>query len=145
MKLFRISNVLILVLATALGGALFWTSQLVQTRQDKLAVISAQLNAEREALSVLTAEWDYLNRPQRLEQLARDFLSVGVPKEQRIVANASIIAEPAAPIIPLSKPAFIPAMVKPLASAPVAPAPVIHSTDSEKFETLLHNLSGGNE
>lgn len=147
MKLFRISNVLILVLATGLGGALFWTSQMVQTRQDKLAIVTAQANAERESLNVLSTEWDYLNRPQRLEQLARDFLSVVPPKEQRIVTDVAVIAEPAVPIIPPSKPAIIPAMVKPAApviSAP-APSPTIHQADSQKFETLLSTLSGGNE
>lgn len=145
MKLFRISNVLVLVMATGLGGALFWTSQMVQVRQDKLAAMTVHTNAEREALSVLTAEWDYLNRPQRLEQLARDFLSVAPPKEQHIVSDAAVIAEPAVPIIPRAKPAIIPAMVKPAAPQAPAPSPTIHQADSQKFETLLQNLSGGNE
>lgn len=142
MKLFRISNILVLALACALGGALFWTSQSVQEKQDALATLMAQTQRENESLNVLSAEWDYLNRPQRLEELARDYLRVRAPDEDHIVADAAIIPEPVIPAVPPMKPAIIPAMIKaPVRKAP--PAPVIHRNDSKKFETLLQNLSGG--
>ena len=145
MRLFRISNVLILGLATTLGGALFWTSQHVQARQDALAVITAQARHEREALNVLTAEWDYLNRPQRLEQLAAEYLDVERPSEKSIVTDVSAIPEPAAPVIPPVKPVIMRAVAVRPAPPPAPAAPVIEKNDSERFQTLLNNLSGGGE
>jgi hypothetical protein len=145
MKLFRISNVLILIVATILGGSLFWTSQMVQEHQDELASLTAQITVEQEAMSVLGAEWDYLNRPQRLEQLAREYLSVQFPKEDHILADARVIAEPSIPTVPPSKPALIPAMIKRDTPVQSAPPAVIHQADSEKFDALLQNLSGGDE
>lgn len=145
MRIFRISNVLILALASGLGGALFWTSQTVQVKQDELAALMQHRAAEEESLSVLSAEWDYLNRPQRLEQLAHDYLNVEAPEENRIVSNASVIPEPSAPIIPPQKPTFIPAMVRaPVKPAP-APTPVIQKNDSRQFDALLQQLNGGGE
>ncbi len=144
MRIFRISNVLILVLATGLGSALFWTSQKVQNKQDALATLTGHSNHEIETLNVLTVEWDYLNRPQRLEQLAHQYLHVVRPQEDSIVVDASVIMEPVTPAIPLSKPVIIPAMVQPAAPKPAAPtAPVIQQNDSDRFQTLLENLSGG--
>ncbi len=145
MKLFRISNVLILGLATTLGGALFWTSQHVQERQDALADITAQTRHERETLNVLTAEWDYLNRPQRLEELAAEYLDVERPSETNIVTDVSAIHEPVTPPLVPEQPAIIPAVVAPAAPKPAPVAPVIEKNDSERFQTLLNNLSGGNE
>lgn len=157
MKIFRISNVLILVLATGLGGSLFWTSQKVQIKQNALAELDAQSQHERETLSVLTVEWDYLNRPQRLEQLTQEYLHVARPKEDKIVVNAAVIAEPVTPPLEEVTAAIIPAVASPAqivaavapdvtpkpVQVPVPAAPVIEKNDSEQFQSLLENLSGG--
>lgn len=149
MRIFRISNILILCLASGLGGALFWTSQKVQERQDVLADVMDKVAHEEETLSVLGTEWDYLNRPQRIERLARDYLSVGKTKETRILTHAAAVPEPSFPILPPSKPAIIPAMIRtgaPAAATTAAPpAPVIEQNDSAKFEALLSDLSGGGQ
>ncbi len=142
MKLFRISNVLILALASGLGGALFWTSQAVQQKQDTLSSLLQQSRHEQDSLGVLSAEWDYLNRPQRLEELAQHYLKVEPVDEKGIVTDASIIPEPAAPIVPRAKPVIVQAAVKP-APKKEAPKPaVIEKNDSTQFDQLMKSLSG---
>ncbi len=47
----------------------------VQTLKNEVASTSRELEHEREALHVVNAEWAYLNRPQRLQQLAAKYLA----------------------------------------------------------------------
>ncbi|MEM6812455.1 MAG: hypothetical protein AAF549_08310 [Pseudomonadota bacterium] len=53
---------------------LFWTSQSVQTSEKKLRELQNAVFNEKEYIRVLTSEWDYLNRPERLEYLAQEYL-----------------------------------------------------------------------
>lgn len=56
-----------------LAGVAFWAYRVNYTTQDsmnRVASLHAQIAREREALSVLRAEWAYLNAPDRLRRLA---------------------------------------------------------------------------
>lgn len=136
MKIFRISNLLLLSVAAGLGTVLFWTSQSVQQAESRLAALTHDADSERETIRVLNAEWDYLNRPQRLEKLARQFLGVAPPESENFVASAEQIPErPLVGIVPPVKPAvfkkpapieeeeggFIPVAVS--AEKPASPVP----------------------
>jgi hypothetical protein len=70
MKL-RLSTILSLALAAGAGFILFQTSQNVQQAESNLRNIQTALAKEQDAMRVLETEWDYLNRPDRLEELAR--------------------------------------------------------------------------
>lgn len=94
MRIFRISNFLSLLVATMFGVLLFWTSQAVQIKEDKLSDLNKNLSHERETLRVLGVEWDYLNRPQRLEKLATEQLGMEPPSSNEIVRHAGDIPEP---------------------------------------------------
>jgi hypothetical protein len=72
----KLSALMSLVLAVLSGAALFWVSQQVQEAERIQRGLQATLDQETEALRVLTAEWDYLNRPDRLEELARTYLNM---------------------------------------------------------------------
>lgn len=93
MRLFRISNILFLGVATILGVMLFWTSQEVQKKEDELKQVRQKLSQEIETVRVLSVEWDYLNRPQRLEELAAE---IGMEKAtaKEMVRSAGDIPEP---------------------------------------------------
>jgi len=56
----------------------------VQALKTQVADTARELEGEREALHVAAAEWAYLNRPQRLQQLANKYLvsSAGVTVDQ---------------------------------------------------------------
>jgi len=94
MKLFRISNVLSLAVATLFGILLFWTSQAVQKREDELTDLKKSLNQQQETTRVLQVEWDYLSRPQRLEKLAREQLGMELPSAKEVVSGLDQIPEP---------------------------------------------------
>ncbi len=72
----KLSALMALLLAVLSGSALFWVSQQVQEAERVQRNLQAVIDQEQEALRVLTAEWDYLNRPDRLEELARTYLNM---------------------------------------------------------------------
>lgn len=94
MRLFRISNFLSLVVATFFGVLLFWTSQSVQTKENELSKARKNLVREQETVRVLSVEWDYLNRPQRLEKLASEQLGMKAAGGKEVLRTVSDIPEP---------------------------------------------------
>ena len=140
MKLFRISSLLSLSIAAVLGALLFWTSQLVQESESGLSQVKSSVDSEKEMIRVLSTEWDYLNRPQRLETLARRYLKMEPAQAGDMMDEASAIPEPAAPVIPSIKPAVLnqPVSLKPVSqSVPQE----IRKPDSQQFESLLKELN----
>ncbi|WP_051284698.1 cell division protein FtsL [Nisaea denitrificans] len=69
----RRSMTLWLLLATCAGISLFLIKHEVQEREDRLNALHREILADQEAIQVLNAEWSYLNRPDRLEHLIREF------------------------------------------------------------------------
>lgn len=63
-------------LAILLGVALFLTSERVQRAERIYDDIQEKLTTEREAYHILQTEWTYLNRPDRLEDLAATHLKL---------------------------------------------------------------------
>ncbi len=74
MKKIRLSFLFALVAALVCGFLLFVVSQKVQTNESELRKLTEARDSEEETIRVLRAEWDYLNRPDRLEALAKDYL-----------------------------------------------------------------------
>lgn len=70
----RKSTLLWLGMATVCSIILFSTSQKVIDGEAKLAELKRETMREEESLRVLQAEWSYLNQPDRLEKLARQYL-----------------------------------------------------------------------
>ena len=73
------STVLFAILAVVMGAASIVIGTEVYDLEDRLAGIHRDIAREQEALHVLRAEWSYLNRPERLEALARRHLRLDVP------------------------------------------------------------------
>ena len=148
MRLFRISNLIYLLCTIFLAGLLFWTSQNVQHAEGDLAALQAKLLAEQDSIRVLEAEWVYLTRPQRLEQLAAQRLEMTVPQPEIIINAASNIPEPPeqiAPVLPGIKPAFLKAKAKQQNISRSAPAPTKPSMDDRKrFDALVEGLASQN-
>lgn len=73
---------LYLVTTLVLTGLAFWAyNEINRTQQaiDKTEKIQREIGAARERLSVLRAEWAYLNRPDRLRDLAElNFTRLGL-------------------------------------------------------------------
>lgn len=142
MKLFRISNILLLCVAVGLGALLFRTSQSVQGAEDRLAELNRDIRQEQESIRVLDAEWDYLNRPQRLEELANKYLKVAPPQSGQFIENAGAVPEPVE--IPTAPPAYaqpVAVQAKPAPSKAV-PSEYIKASERQSFESLIKQKVG---
>ncbi len=72
----RRTTLLILLLAGALGVALFAVKYEVQDLEQELIDLNRAMIADRQAIHVLKAEWSHLNNPHRLRVLARRHLGM---------------------------------------------------------------------
>ncbi len=164
MKIVSIRFVFIVCAAVSSGALLFWTSQSVQKAEHRLAALDRAIQSERQAIRVLETEWDYLNRPDRLEVLARDYFDMSPLRSEAVSGNFSVIPDPALPpVMPSRKPSMAaqpvstgaravpPSSVLPAAARPSHPvAPVrpdaspSSSSDSpsrDDFRSLLEDLT----
>ena len=65
-----------LIALTIAAVVLFQVSYEVQEMEDELLRVERQIDQDREALQVLSAEWSYLNRPSRIAELSQRYLSL---------------------------------------------------------------------
>jgi hypothetical protein len=109
----RFAAVFWLGLVLASGCATFIVKYAAQDIDDQLARTHKQIVAEQQEIRVLTAEWTYLNQPERLAALNRRFLQLvpidarqlqrkieDIPWRTPVAAPAAVIA--AAPAAALS-------------------------------------------
>lgn len=96
--------------AIALAAAVFAVTQSVQQREARVADLNRKLLSEQQTIRVLDAEWAYLTRPQRLEELMvlktqRDVMPP-TPAPIATIMPEDIKIEPAAGIVekPLEAP-----------------------------------------
>lgn len=78
---------LVWICAAALGTALLLTSQNVQDATGDLNNLERAITIEQEALAILSAEWGYLNAPQRLERLAQDYFGMDAPGTENLLVE----------------------------------------------------------
>lgn len=90
----KLSTVFVLLLAIVTGSALFWVSQKVQQLEREQRTMQQKVASEEEGIRVLAAEWDYLNRPDRLEALAARYLKAMEPvAPEDLLKNANAVPE----------------------------------------------------
>lgn len=164
MKLFRISTLLALTLSAASGFMLFSTAQKVQQAETALSRAQTQVTQEEQTIRVLRAEWDYLNRPDRLEALVKNKLEMIPATPESVRANSSEIPRPSQPIVPQRKPSYSSPVVKavpasldiqpqsspealPKPAAPQSPEKSPSESEQKDFNSLLNDLTpaGGGE
>jgi len=85
MRKLNIKLFIVYALAAIAGAALLHISQRVQHAEERLAIIKAEIAKEQETTRVLNAEWEYLNRPERLEKLSKEFLDLAPPAPPVII------------------------------------------------------------
>lgn len=116
----RLRLVFWLVLVSATGFAMFGVKYQVQALEEELARINRATAAEEHEIHVLDAEWAYLTRPETLEAMNRQFLSlVPISTKQLRTTVADIPMRPP-PSAPPSAPAETATVV---AAAEPAPTP----------------------
>lgn len=70
----RLSTVIWMLVIVAAAFMLYMVKYQVMSLKSQVAETSHQLESEKEALHVVAAEWAYLNRPERLQALAAQYL-----------------------------------------------------------------------
>ncbi|HEY1507004.1 MAG TPA: hypothetical protein VGF92_22070 [Stellaceae bacterium] len=116
MTVIRPSTIVWFCIVVAVGYAMFQVKYEVMQQEQTLAGLNKQIIDDREQIRVLNAEWSYLTRPNRIEDLSARFLHLnGISATQilplsaipeRADAGAPLAASPAAPIIPAAAPHF---------------------------------------
>jgi hypothetical protein len=97
----RLGTLFWLVLVSATGFAMFGVKYQVQALEDELARTNRASTAEEHELRVLEAEWAYLTRPETLEAMNRQFLSLGpIGTKQLRTTAADIPLRPPPPAQP---------------------------------------------
>lgn len=90
----KLSTILVLMMVLASGSGLFWVSQKVQQLERDQRAARLRVASEEEAIRVLAAEWDYLNRPDRLESLAAHYLpNMSQEGPENLLKDASAVPE----------------------------------------------------
>lgn len=81
----RKTTLLWLCLAVVCGALLFKNSQQVTDGRARLASLEQKIRKEDESIRVLQAEWSYLNQPERLEKLTRQYLDLAPMQGRQFV------------------------------------------------------------
>lgn len=118
---------LFLGLAVLSGGTLFWTSQEVQHAEVAHRALEHAVDKEQRELRVLNAEWNYLNRPDRIEVLAQKHLGMVPATSEDLLASLRQDIVPT----PARKPPVPARVVKKPASVKTVSAPKIVRTTSK--------------
>lgn len=81
----RFSTITWVVFFCVAASALYLVKYRVQDVKDDVKELEASIEAEQESLQLLHAEWAYLNRPERLQQLAQQYLSLQPVSPERML------------------------------------------------------------
>lgn len=138
--MFRISSLFFVVVAVVAGTLLFQTSQSVQRLEGDLHDVTQNVGHEKESLRVLGAEWDYLNRPERLEKLTLENLDMDAVHAEKtdFISDDGSVPEPEVPVLPPVKPKdlLVPVAMRAQAEANKGGA-VQSDLKDEGFEALV--------
>ncbi len=120
----RRSTLLWLLAAILIGCGLYQLKYEVQAKEERLARLNRQIQLEHEAIHVLNAEWAFLNRPDRIADLANRHLELSQVVPAQFGRVATIPERPLIPVIveaDVPPAAVAPAVVKVATTVPVKP------------------------
>jgi hypothetical protein len=130
----RRSTLLWLLAAILVGCGLYQLKYEVQGKEELLARLNRQIQAEQEAIHVLSAEWAFLNRPDRLVELSSRHLEMTSVTPTQF---GRIAALPQRPLIAVAAaepevPAPLQAATVKVAAKPVPAAPKLQVVDARR-------------
>tara|TARA_R110000868_G_scaffold4155_33_gene25587 strand:+ start:15232 stop:15639 length:408 start_codon:yes stop_codon:yes gene_type:complete len=89
----RRSTLLWTVLGIAVVVGLFVVKHRVQSLEDRLHALNAEIITDRDAVQVMQAEWSYLNQPARLEALSTRLLGMDAPVAAQTVSMQELLQQ----------------------------------------------------
>jgi hypothetical protein len=117
----RLGTLFWLILVSATGFAMFGVKYQVQSLEDELARTNRATMAEEHEIRVLDAEWAYLTRPETLEAINRQYLSLAPISTKQLRTN--VVEIPMRPVPPPPA-AAAPPLETAAAVAAAEPAPL---------------------
>ena len=112
----RITTLLWVALLVIAGGTVMHVSYQVRHVEQRLSELNRDTRLEQDKLRILSAEWDTLNDPQRIDELAKRHLTLESTPIARVVALDAIPLK-------LSDEQLAKLAAAPLAKGPKAQAP----------------------
>ena len=86
----RITTLLWVVLLVIAGGTVMHVSYQVRHVEKHLSDLNRDTRSEQDKLRILSAEWDTLNDPQRIDTLAKRYLTLEATPIARVIALDAI-------------------------------------------------------
>jgi hypothetical protein len=90
MNVIRPATIVWFCVVVAVGYAMFQVKYEVMQQEQTLAGINKQITDDREQIRVLAAEWSYLTRPSRIEDLSARFLHLGNMNSAQILPLGAV-------------------------------------------------------
>ena len=135
----RRSTLLWSVLAFSVVIGLFVVKHRVQTLEDRLHALNAEIITDRDAIQVMQAEWSYLNQPARLEALSKRLLGMDAPVSAQTVSMQELLDQSAPEQTDKTGLTEIAAREKPAAKPARIPPPLI-SDGEDWLKPILAKL-----
>jgi cell division protein FtsL len=81
----RFVNICLVLGLAALATVIYQVKYQARSLDEKIVLLQRQIEEERDSLAVVRAEWSLLNRPERIERLAKKYLELNPAHPQQIV------------------------------------------------------------
>jgi len=81
----RFVNICLVLGLVALAYVIYQVKYEARGLDERLVVLQDEIEEERDALAVARAEWSLLNRPERIERLAKKYLKLAPAHPQQLV------------------------------------------------------------
>jgi cell division protein FtsL len=81
----RFVNICLVLGLVALAYVIYQVKYEAHGLDERIVVLNKQIDEERDSLAVLRAEWSLLNRPDRIERLAKKYLKLAPAAPQQLV------------------------------------------------------------
>ena len=81
----RFVNICLVLGLVALAYVIYQVKYEARALDERIAVLHKDIEKERDTLAVARAEWSLLNRPERIERLAKKYLKLAPANPQQLV------------------------------------------------------------
>lgn len=81
----RFVNICLVLSLVALAYGIYQVKYDARALDERVAVLDKEIEKERDALAVARAEWSLLNRPERIERLAKKYLQLAPSHPAQLV------------------------------------------------------------
>jgi cell division protein FtsL len=86
----RFVNICLVLGLVALAYVIYQVKYETRGLDEQIVALSKEIEAERDSLAMLRAEWSLLNRPERIERLAGKYLHLAPAQPRQLTTLATV-------------------------------------------------------